>query len=50
METGIMPPVVDHYSEVQNAINEELNRAIIGEQSGEEALQAAQKKVTDILK
>ena len=50
METGIMPPVVDHYAEVQNAINEELNRAVIGQQSAEEALQAAQEKVTNILK
>lgn len=50
METGIMPPVVEHYTEVQNAINEELNRAVIGEQSAKEALQAAQKKVADILK
>lgn len=50
METGIMPPVVEHYSEVQNAINEELNRAVIGEQSAAEALQAAQEKVEKILK
>lgn len=49
MDTGIMPPVVDHYAEVQNAINEELNRAVIGGQSAEDALSAAQKKVTDIL-
>ena len=50
METGIMPPVVDHYAEVQNAINEQLNRAVIGQQSAEEALKAAQEKVADILK
>lgn len=50
LETGIMPPVVDHYAEVQNAINEELNRAVIGEQSAEEALSAAQSKVESILK
>lgn len=50
MNTGVMPPVVEHYAEVQNAINEELNRAVIGGQSAEEALTAAQKKVTDILK
>ena len=50
METGIMPPVVDHYAEVQNAINEQLNRAVIGQQSAEDALKAAQEKVADILK
>ena len=50
LETGIMPPVVDHYAEVQNAINEELNRAVIGEQSAQEALEAAQEKATSILK
>ena len=50
MESGIMPPVVDHYAEVQNAINEELNRAVIGQQSAEEALKAAQEEVTNILK
>lgn len=50
MDTGIMPLVVDHYAEVQNVINEELNRAIIGEQSAEEAMKAAQKKVITILK
>ena len=49
METGIMPPVVDHYSEVQNAINEEINRAVIGQQSAEEAMKAAQEKVVKIL-
>lgn len=50
MDTGIMPVVVDHYAEVQNAINEELNRAVIGEQSAEDAMKAAQEKVTNILK
>lgn len=50
METGIMPPVVDHYAEVQNAINEQLNRAVIGQQSAEDALKAAQEEVTNILK
>ncbi len=50
MNTGIMPLVVDHYAEVQNAINEELNRAVIGEQSAEEAMKAAQEKVINILK
>lgn len=49
MNTGIMPPVVDHYAEVQNAINEELNKAIIGNQTAEEALKAAQEKVSKIL-
>ncbi len=49
MKTGIMPPVVDHYTEVQNAINEEINRAVIGQQSAEEALNAAQEKVEKIL-
>lgn len=49
METGIMPPVVDHYAEVQNAINEQLNRAVIGQQSAEDALKAAQEEVTNIL-
>lgn len=50
METGIMPPVVDHYAEVQNAINEQLNRAVIGQQSAEDALKTAQEEVTNILK
>lgn len=45
-----MPPVVEHYAEVQNAINEELNRAVIGQQTAEKALEAAQEKVTSILK
>lgn len=49
-DTGIMPPVVEHYAEVQNAINEELNRAVIGQQTAEKALEAAQEKVTSILK
>lgn len=50
MDTGIMPLVVEHYAEVQNVINEELNRAVIGEQTAEDAMKAAQKKVTAILK
>lgn len=50
MNTGIMPPVVAHYAEVQNAINEELNRAVVGTQSAEAALKAAQDKVSKILK
>ena len=49
-DTGIMPPVVEHYAEVQNAINEELNRAVIGQQTAEKALEAAQEKVISILK
>lgn len=50
LNTGIMPPVVDHYAEVQNTVNEELNRAVIGEQTAEEALVIAQERVTSILK
>ncbi len=50
LDTGIMPPVVDKYSQVQDAINEELDKAVIGKQSAKEALTAAQSKVSDILK
>lgn len=50
LNSGIMPPVVDNYAQVQDAINVELNKAVIGEQTVEEAMNAAQENVAKILK
>lgn len=50
LDTGIMPPVVKNNSQVQDAVNEELNKALIGQATVEEALSAAQEKVAKIIK
>lgn len=50
LNTGIMPPVVKNNSQVQDTVNEELNKALIGQSTVEEALNAAQEKVANIVK
>ncbi len=50
LETGIVPPTVLNYSRVQDKINEELSKAVIGQVTVEEGLKEAQAKVEKIVK
>ncbi len=50
LETGIVPPTVLNYSRVQDKINEELSKAVIGQVTVEEGLNEAQAKVEKIVK
>lgn len=50
VETGIMPPVVKNYSQIQDIVNKELDKAVIQAKTVEQALNDAQDQVQKIIK
>ena len=49
LETGLQPPKVVNYARVQDSINTQINRAVIGEITPEEAMNKAQEEVLAII-